>query len=208
MKQIDVRVTIMLAMFYLVGCGTLSPRPDPSKFFTLSSSSQVEEAPTKDAGSAGKISLGIRPIKFPGYLDRQEIVLRSAQHRYEVSENDRWAEPLDENFTRVLGQNLSALLATDQIVSYPWPSDRKPNYHLEMEVLSFESNSAREARLSARWVVMDGGTKKPLNLKVSRVLRSAKENTIDGSVAALSESVAELSREIAGAIRAIDAGRK
>jgi len=29
-----------------------------------------------------------------------------AQNRFDLSENDRWAEPLDENLTHVLAQNL------------------------------------------------------------------------------------------------------
>jgi len=56
---------------------------------------------------------------------------------------------LDENFTRVLSQNLSILLRTDRIVFFPWPIDKKPNYRVEIEVFRCEANSAREAQLSA-----------------------------------------------------------
>jgi uncharacterized lipoprotein YmbA len=183
-------------------CGTFSPRPDPSKFFTLSSSFQVGELATKNPGSAGTASIGIGPIRFPGYLDRQEIVLRTAPNRFQVSENDRWAEPLDENFARVLAQNLSTLLGTDRVILFPWPSDRRPDYQVEIEVLSFEANAAREAHLLARWVVRDGSTKKPLYLKISSVVREANEKSVDGSVAALSAAVADLSREIAEVVTA------
>jgi uncharacterized lipoprotein YmbA len=148
--------------------------------------------------------LGVGPVRFPGYLDRQEIVVRSAQNRFNVSEYDRWAEPLDENFTRVLAQNLAGLLGTDRIVSYPWTSDKKPVRFVTLEVLSFESNSAREAELFARWSVVDGSSKKPLSLKVSRLARQAKDGSTDASVAALSEALGDLSREIAGALGALD----
>jgi uncharacterized lipoprotein YmbA len=162
----------------------------------------------KHSGAAEKMLLGIGPIKFPGYLDRQEIVTRSAQNRFDVSENDRWAEPLEENFARVLAQNLAGLLGTDRIIFFPWPRDKKPLVLITIEVLSFEANSAREAQLSARWSVMDGSNKKPPNLKVSRLVRPAKDQSTDGAVAALSESLGDLSREIAEAISAIDAKRK
>ena len=131
-------------------------------------------------------------------------MVRSAQNRFEVSENDRWAEPLDENFTRVLAQNLSALLQTDRIVPYPWPLDRKPSYQVEIDVLRFEANSAREAQLFARWAISDGGNKKIISVKETRVLRQAKEKSTDGSVAALSEALGDLSREIADAVGVID----
>jgi len=192
----------------LAGCGAFSPRPDPSRFFTLTAFSQAEAVVAKDERNPGGVSLGIGPIKLPGYLDRQEIVTRTGQNRFDVSEYDRWAEPLDENFTRVLTQNLSALLRPERISSYPWPVDKKPNYQVEIEVLRFEANAKQEIQLSARWAVIDGGTKKQLEFKESRLTRPAKEKSTDSSVAALSEALGDLSREIADAIHAIDARRK
>jgi len=152
--------------------------------------------------------LGIGPIKFPGYLDRQEIVVRSAQNRFDVSENDRWAEPLQENFFRVLSENLALLLNTDLIVIYPWSPVNRPRYQVEIEVLRFEANSERNGQLFARWSVLDGADKKVAVVKESRVTRNAKEKSTDGSVAALSEAVGDLSREIANAVSAIDGKRK
>ena len=72
--------------------------------------------------------LGIGPIKFPGYLDRQEIVVRSAQNRLMFLSTDRWAEPLQENFSRVLSENLALLLDTDLIIIYPWSPANRPRY--------------------------------------------------------------------------------
>ncbi|MGE5305153.1 MAG: membrane integrity-associated transporter subunit PqiC [Alphaproteobacteria bacterium] len=201
---INAAMTLGFVGLLLAGCGSLSPRPDPSRFFTLSSLPLVEETVAQNSASDGKTFLGIGPIKFPGYLDRQEIVVRSGQNRFEVSENDRWAEPLDENFARVLAQNLSALLRTDRIVSFPWPADRKPSYQVEIDVLCFEANSARDAQLFARWSILDGGTKKITAVKESRALRQAKEKSTEGSVAALSDALGDFSREIADAVRVID----
>ena len=207
-KSNSAAVTLGLIALSLAGCGTFSARPDPSRFFTLSALTPVEGAVPKESSNAERILLGVGPIKFPGYLDRQELVVRSAQNRFEVSENDRWAEPLEENFTRVLSRNLSALLKSDRIVSYPWTNDRKPNYQVEVEVLQFEGNSAGDAQLSARSVIIDVNSKKPLNLKVSYLTRQAKEKSTDGTVAALSEALGEFSREIADAVNVIDGKRK
>jgi uncharacterized protein len=187
----------------VAGCGTFSPRPDPSRFFTLSSLPQMEQTPLKNPTTPEKMLLGIGPIKFPGYLDRQEIVVRSAQNRFDVSENDRWAEPLQENFARVLSENLALLLNTDLIIIYPWPPADRPRYQVEIDVFRFEANSERNGQLFARWSVLDSGDKKVAVVKESRVIRNAKEKSTDGSVAALSEAVGDLSREIANAVSAI-----
>ena len=192
----------------LAGCGTFSPRPDPSRFFTLSSLPQVEQATLKNSTKPEKMFLGIGPIKLPSYLDRQEMVVRSGQNRFDVSENDRWAEPLQENFSRVLTENLALLLDTDLIIVYPWSPANRPRYHVEIEVLRLEANSERNGQLFARWSVLDGADKKVAVVKESRVTRNAKEKSTDGSVAALSEAVGDLSREIANAVSEIDGKRK
>ena len=87
------------------------PTPNSSKIFVLFS--PLKAAERQDLDRSGQISLGVGPVRLPGYLDRREIVTRVAQSRFDVSENDRWAEPLDENFTHVLAQNLSVLLGSD-----------------------------------------------------------------------------------------------
>jgi uncharacterized protein len=207
-RSINLILRIAVAGLSLAGCGTFSPRPDPSRFFTLSSLPQVEEAALKNSTTPEKMFLGIGPIKLPGYLDRQEIVVRSAQNRFDVSENDRWAEPLQENFSRVLAQNLALLLNTDLITIHPWSPANRPRYQVEIEVHRFEANSERNGQLAARWSVIDGADKKVAVVKESRVIRNAKEKSTDGSVAALSETVGDLSREIADAVSALEGKRK
>jgi uncharacterized protein len=192
----------------LAGCGSFlpKPKPDSSKIFVLFS--PIEATERQNSDPSAQISLGVGPVRLPAYLDRREIVMRVAPSRFDLSENDRWAEPLDENLTHVLTQNLSILLGSDQIIPYPWPLDQKPHYRVEIQVLRFESNSAGEAQLSARWAVIDDTGKETPNLKASRLTRRAKEKSPDGSVAALSETVADLSREIAQTVIAVDRQRE
>ena len=199
-------ITLMLfcgfACLNLLGCASLSPKPDPSRFFTLTPLPQAVQTPPTNA-SGGQISLGIGPVKFPGYLDRDELVNRVSQNRFAIAENDRWAESLADNFTRVLVQNLAALLGTDRIILYPWLGNQKPAYRVEIEVLRFEPD-ASNAQLFARWTVRDASDKKPPTLRESRLVRPLKGTSTEESVAALSEALGELSQEIAAAVRAIE----
>ena len=209
MKRV-IKLTIALGLIglSLAGCSSFlpKPKPEPSKIFVLFSS--IEATERQDSDPSRQISLGVGPVRLPAYLDRREIVMRVARSRFDLSENDRWAEPLDENLTHVLAQNLSVLLGSNRIIAYPWPFDLKPHYRVEIQVIRFESDSAGEAQLSARWAVIDDtGTETP-NLKASRLTRRAKEKSTDGSVAALSETVADLSREIARTVIAVDRRRE
>ena len=169
--------------------------------------SPLQAAERQDLDRPGQISLGVGPVRLPGYLDRREIVTRVAENRFDVSDNDRWAEPLDENFTHVLAQNLAVLLGSDRIVSYPWPLDNRPRYRVQIDVFRFEVNSAGAAELTARWAVVDETGKQAPNPNESRLSRPAKDKSTDAYVAAMSETVADLSREIAKTVMAIDGQR-
>ena len=74
-------------------------------------------------------------------------------------------------------------------------------------MLRLEANSERTGQLFARWSILDNANKKVAVVKESRVTRNAKEKSTDGSVAALSEAVGDLSREIAAAVSAINGRR-
>ena len=209
MKRV-IQVTIALGLIglSLAGCSSFLPKPNPNATRIFVLFPDIEAAERQNSDPSTQISLGVGPVRLPAYLDRREIVMRVAPSRFDLSENDRWAEPLDENLTRVLAQNLSILLGSDQIIPYPWPLDQKPHYRVEIQVLRFESDSAGEIQLSARWTVIDDTGKETPNQKASRLTRRAKEKSTDGSIAALSETVADLSREIAKTIIAVDRQRE
>ena len=189
----------LLVCFVLAGCSFLDSKPDPSRFFALASLPRTSQK-AQDAAGTTALALGIGPVKLPGYLDRQGIVTRVSQNRFAVAENDRWAEPLEENFSRVLSQNLSILLQTDRIVAYPWVRSQQPTYQVQVEVLRFEANAEQLVELWGRWSIIDG-TNKTVSMRETYLTHPTRDKSTEASVAALNETVADLSREIADAIR-------
>jgi uncharacterized protein len=194
----------LLVSFIPAGCTFLDPKPDPSRFFALASLPRTGQR-AQDTAGTNALALGIGPIKFPGYLDRQGIVTRVSQNRFAVAENDRWAERLEENFSRVLSQNLSILLQTDRMVAYPWDRNQRPTYQVQVEVLRFEPNAEQMVELWARWSITDN-TKKTVSVKESYLTRPVKDKSTEASVAALSEVVGSLSQEITTSIRGLSGG--
>ena len=202
----------------VLGCGSIFPKPRPSRLYVLTSLSPPEHAtdPSAGPGRGGReiadsrlISVGIGPIRLPGYLDREEIMIRVEPNRFKILEDERWAEPLDENFPRVLMQNLSVLLRTDQIFVFPWPRNEKPSYRVDVEVLRFESNSASQSQLTARWTITHVNKNQKAVSNELRVVRQAKDDSVGAAVAALSETVADLSSDIADALmKQADFGRQ
>jgi uncharacterized protein len=198
------RLCLVFFLLCPAACFSLDPKPDPSRFFALASLPRTGQS-AADAAGTKPIALGVGPIKFPGYLDRQQLVTRISPNRFAVAENDRWAEPLEENFSRVLSQNLSILLQTERIVLYPWERIQQPTYQVQVEVLRFEPNSEQMVELWARWRIADN-TKKTVSVKESYLTRPVKDKSTEASVAALSEVVGSLSQEITTSIRGLSGG--
>ena len=126
------------------GLFTLSPLPGPG----------AEQAATTNSPGLARPAIGVGPIQLPGYLDQDQIVTRISQNRVTLSGDDRWAQPLEDNIGQVLAHNLSVLLR-DRVRVQPWPARERPTYQLEIDVLSFETDTAGTAHLVARWFLRD-----------------------------------------------------
>jgi len=198
-------VGVIAGWLPLAGCSFLSPRPDPSRFFTLAALSEAGgspgHAPAAGSTAAQGMMYGLGPIKVPAYLDRNEIATRVSPSEIKYSATDYWAEPLQANVSRVLLQNLSALLDTDRIATYPWGTSAKVNYQMQVELLRFERDASGQVRLSARWGVRAGTGGPFLFIKDANLTRAATGRSTGDAIAALSATLGELSQEIAAAVR-------
>ena len=142
-KAIAIGAFAMMAM--TAGCSVLSPQPDRSRFFILSPVSDSAGMAARPASTSpdSQLTIGIGPVEFPDYLRRLAVVTRVAPNRIVLSDDRRWAEPLDKNFTRVLSENLATLLDTQRIEKYPWSLRTKVDYQIEINVQRFEDHQRR-----------------------------------------------------------------
>ena len=202
------RVTQVLAMVavwvWFGGCAAFEPRADPSSYYILGALPEVDFTADKNPSNVkANFSLGLGPIELPGYLDRQQIATRTSTNRLSYSEMDRWAAPLAESFSRVLGQNIAHLLNPARVIQFPWQHSDAPDFQVKIEVLQFEANSDQQAWLTARWTVLDRN-KKILISQRSQLNRRAGSLASEDFVKALSETLGDLSREIVKSLQAVE----
>jgi hypothetical protein len=197
------RTVLLVLLAFLGGCSFLSAAPDPTRFFVLASIAELpEQAPAPEPDpSFGTVFVGVGPVTLPQYLLRPQFVHRVATNRVDIDEFVRWAEPLDNNFARALAQNLRGLLGTDRIVAFPWLAASDPDYQVRVDVVRFEATTGGQAELLARWTVRKPGALRAFVARESRFTRLAASATPDAEVLALSEALADFSREIADAIQ-------
>jgi uncharacterized lipoprotein YmbA len=194
--------TGLLSLFggaVLAGCTVLAPQPDYSKFFILSPLSDPASSTRVSTSSGQRLIIGLGPIDFPDYLRRLEVVTRTSPNELHLSAVDRWGEPLDRNFSRVLSENLSRLLNTEQIEKFPWTRRTQIDYQVMVDVLRFETTADNQAQLAARWIINDGSSGK--DLYASETITSTPVGKGQTAAAtALSADLATMSRDIASQV--------
>ncbi len=180
----------------VVGC-SLSPKADPSQFYVLAAVHDTTAAPPS---TASDLILGLGPVVFPDYLQRSQMVTRVDDNQVTISEVHRWAEDIEGGFMRVLAQDLQRTTGANQIRVFPWLPTRHIDYSVEIAVFRFERDSTGMVDLWTRWTVRKGDNREVVRIQESRISRQASGTTPSASVAAQSEAVVLLAREIAAAI--------
>jgi uncharacterized lipoprotein YmbA len=194
------RGLVLAITLFAAACTVLPAQQDTTQFFLLTSAS---EAPSSARDSSARdLSIGLGPINFPGYLKRREIVTRLGGGELKLSDNKRWAEPLDANFQRVLSQDLGNQLRTQQIVLFPWYGRPDIDYQVEIQVHRFDTDTDNRSHLNARWIIKDGRTGRELIAQQSNISSTVPTSDLAGSEA-LSGDLSTLSATIAESLLAL-----
>jgi uncharacterized lipoprotein YmbA len=168
----------------------------PTQFYTLSSM----QLPPREA-LAPKTMVGVGPVVLPDYLDRPQIVTRASGNRVMLADFNSWVEPINGMFTRVLVQNLSSLLATENVVALPQRRAARLDYQVEVDVMRFDADLSGRAVLDARWKVFGKDGDRLLEEGRSTIVEPAAEpDSYEAIVAAMSSALAQMSSSIASAI--------
>ncbi len=104
--------------------------------------------------TGGTLGIGLRPVTFPGFLDRPQIVSRDGNNRLTLDEFNRWGGGLQDDFLRVWSKNLAYLVDTSRILIFPTEVHFPLDFRITANVLTF-GTPAGEALLKVRWAVLD-----------------------------------------------------
>jgi uncharacterized lipoprotein YmbA len=168
----------------------------PSRFYTLS-------AATEPAAASSDLSVVVGRVSMPAVVDRSQIVITTGPNQMQMDEFNLWASPLQDNISRVVVQNLVAMLGTPRVTLSSQTLSADAGYRAVIEVQSFESTPGEAATLNAVWTVRrmkDGRTETGR----TTVREAVQAKGYDALAAAHSRAVARLSQDIADAVRALD----
>ena len=195
------QVAIIFLSLALAGC--LGGRSAPTSFYMLSPLSP-SQAGTSPAAAEARIHIGLETVGVAEYLNRNEIVVNLDNTVYRLAEFNQWAEPLSNNLTRVLEENLTNLLRDDPIdVILASASSITLDYRLEVDVIRLDGNLGDKVTLVAQWALLEGEEDDLKLVRRSEYQEPATDETYKGLVMAKSRTIEKLSRDMAAAIKEV-----
>lgn len=137
---------ICLTGLAIVSCGVL----DPVKDYTVNHVLEAAAPPRNITGHSPVIAVA-RP-SIPGYLDRQQLVIRSGDGQLVINPNQLWAESLDDSIARVTAENLGRIRNSLNIQPVTAFIAMEYSHLLEMRFLRFDADAAtRSVILDCTW---------------------------------------------------------
>jgi uncharacterized lipoprotein YmbA len=182
----------------VTGCSFLKPAQATERHFVLTSLPATGPVP---AGSSSR-AVGLGAVKLPAYLFDTSLAIRKGTNEIENLPSAIWAERLDTGFQRVLAANLAIHHPAEQVRLSAWRSEDVAA-EVQVTLEQFDVDASGRGVLSARWRILSPGGEKVLKADVSRRSRQGPPPDADasGAVATLSELVADLSRQLAQALK-------
>ena len=186
---------ILLVTAFISACSVVG-KSRSSQFYVLDA---TIDQPLGD--SMEDLRLGVGPIAIPGYANRPQMVTKTDTAELRIEEFARWAEPLEEMFTRTLSQNIRALTNSQEIHSHPWPKLVEYDYRIGAKVIKFENDSQGNALLVVHWgLIHQEDLKKVTNITYSEYRATAKSSDFSSRVDALNDTLAQFARDIVASL--------
>lgn len=122
----------------------------PTSFYSITAVSN-ENVKINDAK---KLNIGIDFVSVPGYLERPQIVTIKNDNELNLSEFNRWAEPLSNSMQRVVSANMSSVLKKSFV--RPASSNRRSfDYIVLIELNKLDGKFGESAELDTWWTISD-----------------------------------------------------
>jgi uncharacterized protein len=202
MRPTHTILVLISASLLLGGCLPGLGPTEPTKFYMLNSLYTLDPN-AQPVARLGDRTVAVGPIDMAEYTDRPQIITRSVENEVQMGDFHKWAEPLKNNFFRVLADNLSILLDTDRIVTFPWKRSTFVDYQVAVDVTRFDGNPGNSAMLRARWMIFGDDGRKLLLSKHLTLTEPINGSAIADLVSAQSRILVQFSRQIAESIRTL-----
>lgn len=192
---------LLVCTLLLAACLPGGGPPGPVTLYTLRPAGTVQ--PVGNAFADFTEMVLIMPVRLAPQLQGSGLVVRQAGGEVRTAPGHLWAGPLDEQIAAALVADLQDLLATEHVAVAPGPRFAATRYQVELEVDDF-SGDDRSFFVRAVYTVSDVVHRRMLARRAFHRTLPVPSPDHAGSVAAASQAMADLGREVAAALLAAE----
>ncbi len=184
-------ILVPAVLLSIAGCSS-SP---PTRFYTLTPLST-----SKGTATGTGLAMGLGPVDLPKSMDRPQIVTRTGENELKLGDFDRWAEPIQDNFTQVLAENLSILPPSPKVLLYPWSRSAEIDYQVSVRVIRFDRAQGGDAVLKVRWSILSPTNENELLARESSYAKHPAGEDYKATVEAMNQALNDFSRDVSAAV--------
>lgn len=142
---------LLLMLFLLCSsCIQIGHEPQPMHYYLLES---MVEAPRINLDY--KLIVDLELIDFPDYIDRPQIAARKDNNGIQFVDDERWAEPVQDNLMRVIRENLALMIPGLEVSVSPWENSNSNAVKVKLVINSFLGKLDGSTQLDIRWTIDD-----------------------------------------------------
>lgn len=192
----SLRHAIALVLTVAIGAAC-SPKSPETIYYSLLGAQTISTT----AGTKNSLVLSLGPVTVPDMLRQSQIATGGESGRYHLSEFHRWTGDLDREIARAVAEQLGDLLGTEQVLLYPVDRRLTPACQVALDILALDGDLGREARLVARWTLIDPQGTRPPVVRRGSYVQQLSSPSHDAWVEAQQRNLSALTDEIAALIR-------
>ena len=184
-----------ILLLLCASCIQLGGEPQPTTYYLLYGTPDTAEVYSNDP-----LNIDLELTKFPGHLDRPQIVTQKQQNKIEFDTFIRWGEPLKENLIQSIRKNLLIFFPNAAISVSPWENPEDNAIKIDLAVNSFSGELGGNTDIDIRWSIRAGdNTTRRGYFSEHHPLGETHHDL----VTELSDSLNRLSKKLANELRSI-----
>jgi uncharacterized protein len=191
-----INLLLWLSSMLVMGLGC-SSSTQTQQFYTLHSASVVSsEEPLIMNGH-----LGVGLVELPEFLVGNNIVTLVGDQQIQKSQTHLWGGDLQLTLSRTVAANLSQQLGADNVWPFPWDTRHRPEKQINILVEQLDGTLGGEVTLAAKWTLLDDEGARLVHVGRQRFTATAVNDTYADYVAAVNNTVNQLSQILAKDVR-------
>ncbi len=188
--------SLMLACTALLLAGCLGGGSNPNLFVL-----NVPETGQTNVRTDKRI--GLAEVSLPAYARKQAIINLTGTHRIKEDDDNRWANPPAEAISTALAHALEARLGT-AVVQRPYPRSLEPTVQVRVALDKLLRGQDGSAQMQGQFLIVSEPTDEVVHIERFSLSKPAPREGYGGYMAAVQDSVNDLSRLITQAINRME----